>query len=395
MGARWVIALAVVLVAGGAVSLLVQRAPEPASAVAPGVAVPAPAAAPSDPPSPSPTPSPSPSPAPAPLTVDDVYASHGLSVPDAPVPMDGCPPPPPDPGGGGEGRPDWTPPRTVPDELLPAPAPLAAWATDVAPFSGKGMWIWKYDRSEGGDYARIVARAEAAGLEQLWVRVGDSRYGFYAGERLEVLVPLAHAAGIDVVGWGFPFLHDPEHDIAWSRQAMAWRSPDGRGLDGFSPDIEMATEKVELSAHRVEVYLSHLRAAAGDLPVAATVYPPVDWVVEAGYPYETMAPYVDAFVPMDYWMCREPGGLAAESIERLAGLRPVHVIGQAFANETHLRRVPPSGDETLRFLDVAVRHGAIGASFWVWHDMPERQWDALSRFPWRDAAAATRSAPPG
>lgn len=344
-------------------------------------------------PRPSPTPAPVLSPSPPQPSVDDVYAAHGLLVPTAVVEQVGCPPPPAEPGSGNEGRPSWTPPRTVADDQLPEPAVADAWDSDVAPFTGKGMWLWQYQRAEGGSYARIVARAQAAGLDQLWVRVGDSRYGFYAAERLAQLVPLAHEAGLAVVGWGFPFLHDPAHDIAWSQEAMAWRGPHGRGLDGFSPDIEMETEKVELSAHRVEVYLSHVRASAGALPIAATVYPPVEWVVETDYPYETMAPYVDAFVPMAYWMCREPGELARQSVERLAELRPVHLIGQAFSNESHNRRVPPSTDETLRFLDVGVRSGAIGASLWVWDFIGDAQWGALASYPWHEAAVAASGSP--
>lgn len=378
---------------GAAIFVLVSPdSAEPANPDTPSAAASAPS---SERPAPVPTPtrtatprpSPSPTRRPTPATVDEVYAGFGLDVPDGPVPQAGCPPPPPEPGGS-EGVPRWTPPHTVPDAQLPAPAAVEMWESDIGPFAGKGMWVWKYSRAEGGALQEVVDRAAGAGLEQIWVRVGDSRYGFYAADYLEELVPAAHDVGIAVIGWGFPFLHDPAHDIAWSMDAMAWRGPHGRGLDGFSPDIEMETEKVKLSARRVEVYLSHVRQAAGDLPVAATVYPPADWVVDSGYPYETMAPYVDAFVPMAYWMCAEPGALAARSVERLADLRPVHVIGQAFHNHSHGRRVNPSGDETLRFLDSAARTGAIGASFWVWDFIDEQQWAALAAYPWRETVAA-------
>ncbi len=322
----------------------------------------------------------------------DVYAQAGLSVPDGPTELAGCPPPPPEPGTGGAGI-GWSPPITVAESALPAPAATGALGGDVDPLRGKGMWIWQYRRTEGGDYGAMIDRAVAAGLDHLWVRVGDSRHGFYGPKYLDTLVPMAHAAGLEVIGWGFPFLHDPMHDVRWSTSAIEWVGPHGRGLDGFSPDIEMATEGVELSAVRVAVYLSHLRAAAPDALIPATVYPPVDWVVEAGYPYEVMAPFVDAFVPMDYWMCREPGDLVAQSIERLSHLRPVHVIGQAFHNTTHGRRVAPSADETLRFLDVAVRDGAIGASLWVWQDIGTEQWDALAAYPWHEAVGALGHAP--
>jgi hypothetical protein len=92
---------------------------------------------------------------------------------------------------------------------------------------------------------------------------------------------------------------------------------------------------------------------------------------------------------MGYWMCEEPGAFTAQSLQRLRDLRPVHMIGQAFGNRYHGRRVAPSGAETLRFLDVAVKEGAVGASLWVWQDMGQEQWDALASYPWHEAIRVT------
>jgi hypothetical protein len=246
------------------------------------------------------------------------------------------------------------------------------------------MWLWKYFRSEGGDADAIVRRAREAGLSQLWVRVGDSRDGFYAADVLSALVPRAHAAGLAVIGWGFPFLYDPVGDASWSAEALAWRSTGGDALDGFSPDVEMATEGVELTERRAKVYLGLVRRAAGDRLVVATVYRPADWLWESGgYPYEAIASYVDAFAPMVYWGCAEPGLAAGQALERLSPLRPVHVIGQGYDMGTEGgRKGAPGIDETVRFLDVAVRGGAVGASFWDWQEIGAEQWNALSGFAW-------------
>ena len=328
--------------------------------------------------------------APAP-TLSSVYAAAGVDVPTKPVARDGCPPPKSSSSGGvaGDGGSSWTPPNTVPESALPNPLPPGNWTSSTAPFAGKGMWIWQYSKTEGENFQAIVDRAVAAGLDQIWVRVGDSHDDFYAGERLNTLVPLAHAKGLKVVGWFFPFLHDPVADAAWTKQVIDWRSPDGQRLDGISPDIEMATEGVKITPKRVQIYLGLIRQAAGDLPIAATVYPPVDWVMakQDAYPFDLMAKYVDAFAPMAYWMCTEPGHLAAESVDRLADLRPVHVIGQAFHNVGHGRRVSPSRDEVLRFLDASLRHDAIGASLWVWQDANDAEWGAITDYPWHEAAA--------
>jgi hypothetical protein len=74
----------------------------------------------------------------------------------------------------------------------------------------------------------------------------------------------------------------------------------------------------------------------------------------------------------------------------LQALRPVHVIGQAFAGG---RRAAPSSAETWRFLDTAVKEGAIGASWWVWQLIGDEQWDALSRYPWHDAVRSNARSP--
>ena len=270
----------------------------------------------------------------------------------------------------------------VPEAALPEPAPAATRAQPLDALAGKGMWLWKWRSTENGNADAIVTKAEAAGLRQLWVRVGDSKDGFYGASVLDELVPRAHAHGIDVIGWGFPYLYDPMADAHWTADVLAWRGPHGERLDGFSPDLETASEGVIVTERRLQVYLGQVAHASADRPVIATVFRPTNrfW---ATYPYRAIAPYVDAFAPMVYWGCQEPGAATAEAIARLATLRPVHVIGQGYnmADEGG-RRVWPSADETSRFLDVAHSGGAVGASFWSWQEISQEQWTTMSQFAW-------------
>ena len=238
------------------------------------------------------------------------------------------------------------------------------------------MWIWEWDSTDGGDADEIVQQAVSAGLHQLWVRVGDSMNGFYGAEELDSLVPVAHAHGLAVIAWGFPYLWDPVGDAQWTAQILDWRAPDGQQVDGYSADIEEATEGVMLSAQRAAVYLELVRQAAGSRLVVATVYPPTDASWDGGYPYQAMAPYVDAFAPMIYWECTDPGTDAALDVARLSTLRPVHVIGQAFnfagdrrsdrlteRSRDHrvLERQPAGGRDRRVVLGVAGRHaGGVG-----------------------------------
>jgi hypothetical protein len=299
-----------------------------------------------------------------------------------PVTLAGCPvpphpplPPPPPP---------WHPAVLVPDSALPPITKVPRWRSDLAPITGTGMWIWEWGQTDGGDAAAVVRTALAAHIHQLWVRVGDSMNGFYGARELDELVPAAHAAGIDVVAWGFPYFYDPVGDARWTAQILAWRSPSGQSVDGYSADIERSSEGVYLTAHRVGVYLQAVRRAAAGRLVVATVYPPTDanWYGHQ-YPYTAMAPYVDAFAPMIYWECTDPGSDASSDVARLSSLRPVHVIGQAFnMADVEGRAIAPSAAEITEFLQAGRRAGAIGGSFWVWQDASPAEWAAIEAYRW-------------
>ena len=54
------------------------------------------------------------------------------------------------------------------------------------------------------------------------------------------------------------------------------------------------------------------------------------------------------------------------------------------------RAGPPDGAETRRFLDVARRGGAVGASLWVWQSIDAEQWSALTGYRWGVTASVPR-----
>jgi hypothetical protein len=318
-----------------------------------------------------------------PTTTTTVPASTSTTAPDATrgpvVVLAGCPVPPhaplpPSP-------PPWHPATLVTN--LPAISPPSPWTSRLGAITGKGMWVWEWNNTDQGNAGQVVSQALAKGLHQLWVRVGDSKDGFYGQTELDALVPVAHARGLAVIAWGFPYLWDPSGDAHWTAQILNWRGPGGQQVDGFSADIEKPTEGVQLSAQRAAVYLEQVRKSAGDRLIVATVYPPSDANWNGGYPYKAMAPYVDAFAPMVYWECADPGAEAALDVARLAKLRPVHIIGQAF-NFASVggRTASPSAAEISEFMTAGRRAGALGASFWVWQEATAQEWAALTNFRW-------------
>jgi len=311
-------------------------------------------------------------------------AAPTTSIPASPgtLTLAGCPVPPQPPRP--PAPPPWHPAVLVPESSLPPEQAPAPWTSDLRPIAGKGMWIWEWGQTDSGDPQAIVNQAVSAGLSQIWLRVGDSPDGFYGAAELDALVPIAHAAGISVIAWGFPYLYDPLGDAAWTEAILDWRSPTGQRVDGFSADIERSSEGVALTEHRVAAYLGAVRQAAGNQLIVATVYPPLDayWSGDV-YPYATIARYVDAFAPMIYWECTDPGADAVQAIRRLGTLRPVYLIGQAFDLASNGgRAASPSAAELHEFLSEGQAAGAVGVSFWSWQSATSDEWSAVTRYRW-------------
>ncbi|HVF05427.1 MAG TPA: hypothetical protein VNA20_11365 [Frankiaceae bacterium] len=364
-------AAALAVATGGVVAVARHAPPAIPPAAAPSVTPPSPAPA-------SPTPfartrRPMASPAPA---VRPLYP-----LPAPPADPRGCPPP--KRSGGGQTYKPWRPSEVVRESDLPAPLAPITRTPSLDALRGKGMWTYEWERTEGGSAQAVVARARAAGLRQIWVRTGSSKSGFYAAPELRRLLPLAHAAGIKVVAWDFPYLYDPVADYRRAAATLAF-SVDGHRIDAFSPDIESPSEGTQLTRRRLAVYLGLLQRAADERPIVSTV-PPANPHWLRTYDYKTQAPYVDAFAVMTYWNCNEPGFEVARSVSRLAAYgKPLHVIGQAFDMGPYGgRRGDPTGREVWRFADVAQRRGVLGVSLYVWQHATAEQFRALGAYPWR------------
>ena len=223
-------------------------------------------------------------------------------LPTTPVQPEPCPPPPIPP------RPPPPPlgPPQVREGAIPRVGPPPARRVNLSPIAGKGIWLTVWPTAPL-DVTGVVALAHAERLRQLWLRTGSSQSGFYGAATLNALVPAAHAAGIAVIAWDFPTLSNPAADARRVTQALR------AGADGFGADIETASEGTYLTARRVAYYLSLARAAAAERPVVAIVPRPTPYWL-ATYPYQAEAPFVDAFAPMVYWSCTEPGAAVGAAI---------------------------------------------------------------------------------
>jgi hypothetical protein len=282
----------------------------------------------------------------------------------------------------GIGRTGWTaagPPVSL-TALIPAPA-----AKPIVPI-GKGMWLYQYSHVMGGDAAAIVRQARAAGLTHVYMRLGSTVDGFYAQSDLDRFLPVAHAAGIKVVGWDFPELHNPDADAARGAQEVAYRTPSGDHIDAFSADIETPSEGTDSTPTHSLFYGARLRGLVGQaFPLIAAVPRPSPYRV---YPYYEATAYFDAIAPMVYWINRDPVSDVLGAIDALAGFgKPIIPVGQAYDPSLDGQAYPnPTAGDLTRFMNAALSRGVAGLSFWSWDAASYDQWSAVGSFHGLDLA---------
>ncbi|CAN5711995.1 hypothetical protein BH24ACT3_BH24ACT3_03500 [soil metagenome] len=301
------------------------------------------------------------------------------SVPSPPAPPAPPPPPPPPPA---PPPPAPAPPSPAPPSPAPGAVPIPA-AQPALP-RGKGMWMWLPERIEGNDVSTMIARAEVVGLTHLYVRTGSSRQGFYAAEFLDRILPAAHAAGIRVYGWDFPYFDEVGADINRAVAAIDHTTPGGHRLDGFSPDIETPSEGTNLTVENAVAYSVGLRRAVGaDYPLIVTVPRPSAIMIAGRYPYDAVVEPYDAIAPMVYWLNRQPDADVAGALQWLSRYgKPILPIGQAYDGAPEGGRPgPPPADEIRRFLSTAQQHGASAVSFWSWQHASQEIWDTYAATP--------------
>lgn len=280
-------------------------------------------------------------------------------------------------------------PIAVPD---PAPAPPASTTTSTAKAAvpapapalpaGKGMWINRYQDAMGGNPHEIVRVAKAAGLTHVYVRLGSSRMGFYGQPTLDSLLPVAHANGIQVIGWDFPYLDDPWADAERGRQMIEYTTAGGHRIDAFSADIETKAEGTNLTALGTTLYGNKLRELAGvHYPLIATVPRPSP---KRWFPFAEATAQFNAIAPMVYWINRDPATDVTNAINDLKGLgKPIIPVGQAYdpAIDGSNMAGPPSGEQIDQFMHAAAANGATGVSFWVWNTASQDHWLSIATSP--------------
>jgi len=251
--------------------------------------------------------------------------------------------------------------------------------------TGTGMWTYLWDKTEGGSARAVVRRATGAGLSHIFVRTGTRKGGFDGGPVLDQLLPATRGTNLKVIAWDFPILANPKADALRLARAARHVAP-GAGtprVAAVAPDVETGAEGTRLTGHAVRIYYRELRRLLpDDIAILATVPWPSEKRI-GRYPYAESALYADAFIPMAYWINRDPQTVTRQSMRFLRRFgKPIMPAGQAYdprIDRPELNLRAPSAKAVAHFIRAAKDLGAPAVSLWVWQTADSNHWTAIGR----------------
>ncbi|NPA30690.1 MAG: nuclear transport factor 2 family protein [Chloroflexi bacterium] len=258
---------------------------------------------------------------------------------------------------------------------------------------GKGYYIWKISRCEGGDPRAIARVAAEAGLTHILVKVADGTgaYNYDWQRRRDLVPPLVQALrerGIAVWGWQYVYGEDPinEARIAVSRVQHL-------GLDGFVIDAEVEYKNRHAEAR---TYMRHLRSGLPDTPLALSSFRYPSY--HPRFPWKEFLEGVDINMPQVYWITsHNPGAQLRRTVaefQRLRPWRPIVATGSAYPFGSWR----PSVAEIREFMRTAQELDIPAVNFWEWYQtrerLPREIWQAIAEYDWGTAPPPPPPPPP-
>lgn len=249
-------------------------------------------------------------------------------------------------------------------------------------FEGKGFFIWRIVRAEGGSAAAIASLAQAANYTHVLVKVADgtSAYNIDPVTGIDLCPPVIQALkqrGIHAGGWTYVYGDDPvgEANIVIRRVREL-------GLDSMIIDVE-APYKEPGKAEAARTFMSALRASLPSFPLALSSYRFPS--LHPQIPWREFLEKVDYNMPQVYWLgSHNPGEQLIRSLsefEALTPFRPLIPTGSAFTEDGW----SPTTTDVIEFMQTAQILNLQGANFYEWANcrqfLPE-VWDTIAAYDW-------------
>ncbi len=277
--------------------------------------------------------------------------------------------------------------------LFDGPDPATAQLPNGQPvwsvIAGKGLWFTDY-LPRHTDIHALVAAAKALGVTHIYPRVAETSYGFFDQESLSRLLPVAHAAGIKVIAWVFPYLYNVGSDLVMTQQVVSYHTPNGDHADGIIADIEDRTD-----APAVYAYGQVVRQMVGSAyPLIISTFNPR---ARMSYPFPEAAASFNVISPQDYWHNSQSATFDAASPRQLLTLSittiraelggknfPIEEDGQMYDMFTYGEPGgnQPSAAEITGDMQAAKDLGCTGVSFFDWRTASPDELDAFKNFTW-------------
>jgi LysM repeat protein len=268
-------------------------------------------------------------------------------------------------------------------------------ARRTAPFTGLGTWVDVYDFSPSfqahGQRPLVTPAAvdqmAAAHVRTLYLQAASPAApgrGVIDPTIVGAFLTRAHARGIRVVAWHLPTFRSVAADAATFRAISRFTSA-GQHFDGIGADIEWTLGVPDNAARsRALVALSRQVRATTSQPLAAIVMPPVllDVVNPGfwpGFPWRSLSPLYDAWMPMDYWTLRSSGSVyrnatryTSENVSRLRA-----DLGDPSAAVHPIGGISATSADYAAFARASRARGAIGWSVYDFNTTTTKVWPSL------------------
>lgn len=252
----------------------------------------------------------------------------------------------------------------------------------MAPF-GKGFFIWQIKNCEGGNPQAIAAKAAAANLTHVLLKIADTAFAFgFDRNNNDITAPVVHALrqrGIQVWGWHYVKGDNPQVEAS-----IAVQRTQQLRLDGYVVDAE---REYKAKAGAARTFMDAVRAGLPALPIALSSYRFPSF--HKDFPWAAFLEQCDLNMPQVYWeQAHNPDVQLTRSANEFSDttlvgcVRPV--VPTASAYGTGGWRATP--EDLQLFFRRAQELGleAANAYSWDWATSPGNHdlWDAVAGCEW-------------
>lgn len=161
--------------------------------------------------------------------------------------------------------------------------------------NGIGIWIWNISACDGGNWDKIIARCQTAGINWILIKCGESsRNTQWQPATAQIAIDKCHAAGLKIGGWNYsrPATYQAEVELITSCVAQ--------GLDFWILDPEIEWQDAANNKVLATNFMQALRAKLGnDFTLAYAPFAIPQF--HTSYPYREFHQYASFCATQLYW----------------------------------------------------------------------------------------------